>query len=301
MRISPYLLLSLTSLFWSWNFIIAKLIGADIPPITISFCRWGLPALLFLPFFASDIRKNWPTYRQHIFLIFILGASGFSLNSICVYCALCYTSAINTSFINAFNPVFIALVGFAFYRSPTNRMQVIGFVLSLFGVTWIIFKGDASLILGLQINTGDIFMLGSILFWSVYTTVHKHYINVFPFKSFFAVVVLAGALVTFPLMIIENVIGGTAWVGSVGIKHISGLLALSLFPSVLAVYFWNKALTTISANKVAIFQYLIPVYTVIFSLIFLGEHLKGYHVIGGMLIFVGVVMVTRQRPEQSLS
>jgi drug/metabolite transporter (DMT)-like permease len=301
MKVSPYLLLSFTSLFWSWNFIIGKLIGVDIPPATISFCRWGLPAIFLVPFFWGDIRKNWSVYRRHLLLVFVLGSTGFSLNSLCVYTALRYTSAINTSFINAFNPVLIALVGFAFYRFPTSRVQVFGFVVSLVGVSWIIFKGDPSLILGLKINVGDLLMLGSIAFWSVYTTVHKHYINVLPFKSFFAVVVFAGAMVTFPLMIIENVVGGTAWMNHLGVKHIGGLLALSLFPSVLAVYFWNKALATISANKVAIFQYLIPVYTVIFSLLFLGEHLGAYHLVGGVFIFAGVVMVTRQAPDRTLS
>jgi drug/metabolite transporter (DMT)-like permease len=43
MPVSPYILLALTSLFWSLNFIIGKIVSSLIPPTTVNFLRWLLP------------------------------------------------------------------------------------------------------------------------------------------------------------------------------------------------------------------------------------------------------------------
>jgi len=88
-----------------------------------------------------------------------LGITGSCLNSISVYEAVVYTSTINTAFINAFNPVMIALCGFLMYRYPVTGKQSLGFLLFLFGVLCIMFQGDLKKIADLDINGGDLFMM----------------------------------------------------------------------------------------------------------------------------------------------
>jgi drug/metabolite transporter (DMT)-like permease len=298
MRISPFILLSFTSLFWSLNFIIGKLVVGVIPPITISFFRWGIPLSLYLLYAWKDIRANQQVYKDHWILILGLGATGYSFNSIAVYEAVLYTSTINTSFINAFNPVLIALTGFILYRYPVTVNQVSGFIISLAGVTWIIFKGNPALILKLRINIGDLMMVGSIVSWSIHTILYKRYASLFPRESLFTMMMLGGVVVTIPLMVVENIIIGSSWVTQVSPPHIVGILCLNIFPSVLAYRFWNQALDKVPANKVAIFQYLIPVYTVIISLLFLGERLQPFQILGGTLIFIGVLLVTNKTLEK---
>ena len=85
---------------------------------------------------------------------------------------------------------------------------------------------------------------------------------------------------------------GFDWVARVQPRHILGIFALNIFPSVLAYQFWNHALTKVSANEVAISQYLIPVFTTLISVFFLDERLRDFHLIGGALIFFGVFLVT---------
>ena len=119
-----------------------------------------------------------------------------------------------------------------------------------------------------------------------------------------SLMMLGGVAVTFPLVILENIYIKDAWLAQVNIQHVAGIICLSIFPSVLAFQFWNQALDKIPANKVAIFQYLIPVYTVVISLLFLGESLQMFQLIGGTLILAGVILVTnkpgqrRDQPEK---
>ena len=294
-NVSPYLLLCLTNLFWSLNFIIGKLLAGVIPTSTLSFLRWLPPFIFFLLLYGRDLHEHRHFFKKHILLILVLGATGYSLNSICVYEAVRFTTTINTSFINAFNPVLIALAGFIMYRYPVSRRQGLGFLLSLVGVLFIIFKGEIARILDLQVNIGDLFMVGSIALWAVHTIVYKNRASQLPGKAIFPLMMLAGLIVTFPLALTECLADNWAWTSQVQARHLIGILALNIFPSVLAYMFWNQALTSIPANQVAIFQYLIPVYTTLISVTFLGEHLRVFHLVGGGLIFVGVLLVTNNR------
>ena len=295
MQTSPYLLLCLTSFFWSLNFIIGKVVGGVIPPVTISLLRWLPPFFFFLVLHRKALARHGRLFHDHWALVLLLGATGYCLNSICVYAAVRHTTTINTSFINAFNPVLIAITGRILYRYPVRPIQALGFALSLAGVLCIVFKGDPQHLAHLKINIGDLFMLGSILFWSVHTITYKHHAPRFAESSLFITMMGGGLLVTLPLAVAENLVAGTDWIGRIGPVQVAGILALNIFPSVLAYLFWNRALKLIEANQVAIFQYLIPVYTTIISVIFLGERLRGYHVAGGVLIFIGLLQVTRQR------
>lgn len=291
-HISPYLLLSLTSLFWSLNFIIGKLLAGVIPPITLSFFRWLPPLLFFLVYYRKELWQELQYFKSHIMLTLLLGGTGYCLNSISVYEAVRFTTTINTSFINAFNPVLIAITGYLMYRYPVTRVQGLGFLFSLIGVLFIIFKGELARILTLQINIGDLFMVGSIASWSVHTVVYKKKSGSFVGGGIFPLMMLAGLIITFPLALAESIKTEWAWIEMLRMKHIWAILALNIFPSVLAYLFWNRALTTIPANKVAIFQYLIPVYTTAISVVFLGEQLRAFHLLGGGLIFFGVLLVT---------
>ena len=165
--------------------------------------------------------------------------------------------------------------------TPIRPLQAIGFAVSLSGVLCIVFKGDVYLLSRLEVNIGDLFMVASMFFWSIHTTTYKQYSPKLPPKVLFTMMMLGGVLVTVPMAAVENAVVGLDWIGRLDWTHLAGILALNIFPSVLAYLFWNKALTVIEANKVAIFQYLIPVYTTLISVIWLGERLCAYHLVGG--------------------
>ena len=292
LKVSPYLLLSLTSLFWSLNLIIGKVLAGAVPPATISFLRW-LPAFLFFSIcYGKHLRDSYKVFKKHPALIILLGAFGYSLNSITVYKAVAYSTTINISFINAFNPVLIAITGYIMYRYPVSGRQALGFFISLLGVTTIIFRGEIAKLLALEINIGDLFMLLSIFLWSIHTVIYKSRAHLFDRLTIFLLMMMVGLVVTLPFAVLEGHFTHWQWARQIRPEHIVAILALTIFPSVLALFFWNYALTKISANKVAIFQYLIPVYTTIISIIFLGEQLQLFHIYGGVLILTGVLLVS---------
>ena len=268
------------------------MLAGVVPPATLSFLRWLPASFFFSIYYGKNLRDGYKILRKHPALVLLLGVTGYSLNSITVYKAVTYSTTINISFINAFNPVLIAITGYIMYRYPVSGRQALGFFISLLGVTVIIFRGEFGRLLALQVNVGDLFMLLSISLWSIHTVVYKSKSYLFDPLTIFLLMMMAGLVATLPVAVLEGYLSDWVWARQIRLEHILAILALTIFPSVLALFFWNYALTKISANKVAIFQYLIPVYTTIISIIFLGERLQLFHICGGILILTGVLLVS---------
>ena len=58
-----YLLLVLTTLFWSGNFIVGKAASIyQIPPFTLNFYRWLFAGIILLPFTLKEILQKKKLY-----------------------------------------------------------------------------------------------------------------------------------------------------------------------------------------------------------------------------------------------
>jgi drug/metabolite transporter (DMT)-like permease len=84
----PYLLLSLTALFWAGNIVLARYVAGHVPPMTLSCVRWIGALLMLLPFAWPHLRRDWPALRARLPLIVVLSATGFAINNALSYWAL---------------------------------------------------------------------------------------------------------------------------------------------------------------------------------------------------------------------
>src|SRR6476620_3279088 len=84
----PYLLLSLTSLFWAGNIVLGRYVAGHVPPMTLSCIRWIGAFLTLLPFAWTHLGRDWPVLRAHLALMVVLSATGFAVNNALSYWAL---------------------------------------------------------------------------------------------------------------------------------------------------------------------------------------------------------------------
>ena len=68
------------------------------------------------------------------------------------------------------------------------------------------------------------------------------------------------------------------------------------FPSTLAYICFNRSVQLIGANRVAPFFHMVPVFGTVMSIVFLGEHLQLFHIIGFALVLTGVFVASRKPP-----
>ncbi|MDU0460737.1 MAG: DMT family transporter, partial [Geobacteraceae bacterium] len=85
--------------------------------------------------------------------------------------------------------------------------------------------------------------------------------------------------------------------GRVALDLIScaSMLYVGIFPSVLAYLFWNQAVVELGPNRAGLFIHLMPVFGTILSIVFLGESLQFFHLVGIGLISLGIYLTTSRR------
>ena len=84
-----YLLLVLTTLFWSGNFIVGKAASTyEIPPFTLNFYRWLFAGLILLPFTIKEILQKKNYIFSNIGFYIILGITSITIFNSAVFSAV---------------------------------------------------------------------------------------------------------------------------------------------------------------------------------------------------------------------
>ena len=98
-------------------------------------------------------------------LLLFLGLTSVGLFNSFVYVSLQYTQVINASLFNTAIPAAIILSCFIFKIEKTNLYQLLGLLISVLGILVIITKFNLNILLNLDFNIGDIWMIGAVICW----------------------------------------------------------------------------------------------------------------------------------------
>jgi drug/metabolite transporter (DMT)-like permease len=288
---SPYLLLTLTALFWAANWVVGRAMRNDMPPIAMGFWRWTIALLLLLPFAAPELRSKWPVVRANWLVLALLGCLGAVAFNTLIYVGLQYTTVANGVLFNSFSPILIILLSWVVVRERISRLQACGVVLSLAGVLAIIARGKVSTLAAFHFNPGDLWLIAAQFLWSVYTFVLRRRPPQLSAMGFLAAMLLLSLPFLLPFYLWEfSVRGGFALTPAT----ISALAYYGTIPSIVAYLFWNRGVAQVGPNKAGLFVHLMPVFGALLSVIFLGEVLYAYHYAGAALIFSGIWLTTRK-------
>lgn len=285
----PYLLLTLSALFWSGNFVLSRGMHAEIPPVSLAFWRWTIALLILAPFGLRRIYKQRALLKQHSrFMLFqgLLGVTGFNT---LIYLAMQSTTAINAVLVNSCIPIIIVVISWLVYGERLSIKQSVGVLISLSGVLLIIAKGDVVALQKLTFNRGDLLVLTAALVWAFYSANLRNYPKDLHPIAYQTGIMLIGLIFLFPCYLLELKTG----------KHMEINIAttltigyVALFASVLAFICWTRAIRDVGANRAGPFIHLMPVFSTILAIIFLDEVLLGYHIRGIFLVFSGIFITT---------
>ncbi len=286
----PYLLLSLTSLFWAGNTVLGRFLAGHVPPITLSFVRWGGAFFVLLPFAALPLARDWPTIRKHLGLMVVLAATGISAYNAMAYYGLQYTSAINGLLLQSIGPLFVALWTFALFGDRLTPRQAGGILVSLTGVVVIVCRGSLAVLTSVGFNRGDMWFLIALAIYGFYVAWLRKRPSMHPL-SFLAVSTGLGALILVPAVALE--LGGGRTIDFDAVTFAS-FAYVAVFPSLLGYLFLNRGIELIGANRSAPFMHLSPVFGSVLAIIWLGESFEIYHAVGYALVFTGITVATRK-------
>jgi drug/metabolite transporter (DMT)-like permease len=286
----PYLLLSLTSLFWAGNIVLARHVGSHVPPITLTTIRWFGVFFILLPFALPHLKRDWPVLRASLPLMLFLSAIGFAYNNAISYWALQYTEALNALLIQSSGPLFVALWSLVLFGVRLTPAQFGGVATSLLGVLIIILRGDLAALASISFNKGDVMFASSLLSFGLYSALIPRRPKTHQL-SFISFTTCCGAMMLVPFSLWELFSGAKLQYDALTLTTLAYVL---VFPSTLAYLFFNRGVALIGPNRAAPFFHLVPVFGSAMAILLLGEQLKLFHLIGYALVLAGVVIASRQ-------
>jgi drug/metabolite transporter (DMT)-like permease len=286
----PYLLLSLTSLFWAGNVVLGRFVAGHVPPIALATLRWGGAFLLILPFALPHMKREWRAIRANLPMLLLLAVTGIGAYNTIAYIGLQYTSALNALLIQSAGPLFVAFWSLVLFRTRLTIAQALGILISLGGVLTIIARGDVEALSAVDFNKGDLIFAGALMIFCIYSALMPYRPNLHPL-AFLGFTTGVGALVNVPFLIWESASGYTLTLDT---ETLLTLAYVVVFPSVLAYLCYNRGIELIGANRSAPFYHLIPVFGSVLAIGFLGEEPQLFHLIGYALVLLGVFIAARR-------
>ena len=286
---SPYVLLVLTMLFWSGNWIFGRWVRHEMTPVAFAYWRWLLALVIIYPFAFPHLRAQQAIIFRHWKILIVLGALGVGLFHTLVYSALAATTVVNASLVNSAMPIAIVCISWVMYRETVTWKQVLGIVTSLVGVVIIVAQGSPQVLLNLTINKGDLWALAAVPVWGLYTVLLKRRPADLHPMAFLGCIVLCGVALLTPVFFWEV---ATQAPPLPSLETLIGVGYVVVFSSVLAYIFWNRAVAAVGANIAGQFVNLLPVFATGLAVLILGEALHLYHLAGVALIFAGIYLAT---------
>ena len=287
-----YIMLVCATLFWAGNFMVGKLAYLEnIPPMSLVFYRWMLVWIILLPFTYKEVLKNKDIILNNLPLLFFLALTSVGLFNSFTYLALVHTQVINASLFNTAIPAMIIFLCFLLKIEKTNKFQIFGLIISVFGILSIITKLDVKILLSLNFNKGDLIMIGGVITWGLYSSFLKKKKFTLPLLTLVHVLCTFGLIFILPQFLYELSQGFTV---KFNINLGYTLIYLALFPSIGSYYCWAGAVAIIGANRAGIFLSLIPFFSTIMAITFFNEQFHFFHLIGSILIILGLFLSNKE-------
>lgn len=285
---SPALLLVLTTLFWSGNFVIGRAVRMAVPPIALAFWRWTGALLIVAAFAWPHVRRDWPTLKSEWKTLLLLSALGVASFNTLVYIGLRTTTAINAVLLQSALPLLVLLFSYLLYRERSTWLQLVAVAVSLLGVAAIMARGSLETLRLLSLAPGDGLVFLAVCFYSAYSVLLRKRPEVHPL-SFLAATFALGALLLLPLYLWEHFREPLRLTPT----SAGAIAYVMVFPSLLSYLFFNRAVELAGPARAGQFVHLMPVFGSVLAALFLHERLHLYHLAGAALIALGIGLSRR--------
>ncbi|MDR3594112.1 DMT family transporter [Clostridium sp.] len=275
------LLALITVIIWSTTFISSKILLNIFTPVEVMFFRFVIAYILLLiihpKFHKVDSLKE-------EFMFLLSGITGGSLYFFTENSAVQISQVSNVGLIVATAPIITALLAHFFTNGEKlNRNLIYGFIIAISGVFLVMFNGSFMLKLN---PAGDILALCAAVSWSIYSITTKKFGGKYNHLYLTRKIFFYALLTMLPLLCtsefnfnINNLLT---------FNVILNLLFLGAIASSLCYVIWNFTVDKLGVIKTNNYIYLIPAFTLAFSIFILHEKITIYSGLGALFIFLGV-------------
>lgn len=267
---------------WGFNFVIAKLVMAELSPLLLMALRFGLVALVLLPF----ARVPWGSFRPLLAYAVVMGGLHFPL----VFSGVKGIGASTGSIVIQLQVPFASLLAMLFFKDRLGWRRALGMAVSFSGVAVIagVPQDDLSL--------PHVFMVVAAALAFAFSNIQLKWLGNVDWKTLNAYMALFAVpqLLGLSLLLEQDQLQQ--------IRSMSGLamlclLYLSLMATIVAYAFWYPLVKRYDVNQTIPFLLLVPLFGVGGGVALLGEPITWQLVVGGLLTVGGVGIIILRRPR----
>ena len=279
--------LLIATFVWGLTPTLGKILSTLEAPFIITFgrfffaCVW-LFAILLLR------RKGQLVGREFLGTFLLLGLTGIFLHNVLMYEGLEYISASMASLIFAFIVVQVAIIDSIINRKIPEKRSILGMFFSIVGILIVVTDGQIVTLPREELGWGAVLIFGSAFSWAVYTVVSRKALRTYSplIVTTYASGVGLMLVAPFPLASIEESIQIFT-----DAQSLLFLIFLGVVSSAITFIWHQQALEKIGALSTSIYLNLVPIFGILSAAIILGENLNEFIIVGGILVFLGIILV----------
>ena len=282
-------------IFWGSSFVVVKIaLDEGLTPIAIATFRFLIAGGLFL--LALLLKKNGErTYKlllegkdaPTLVLLALIGVTFFYAAQ---YTGIQMASAsIAAILVCLLSPIIIAVLSAKIFKERLTKKQIFGIGIAAAGTFITIAGGTLSFPSDKDFLLGSLILLSTPVLWAAYSLLGKKTMKKYNPFLVVAYVTMLGGLCLIPFSLAEN---SLYQILTMSLYGWLAIVFLSFTCSLLGYYIWFYVLKQVSAAITSSFLFAEPLVTVIFAITFVGEKLNQFIIAGGLLIFIGVYLVT---------
>jgi drug/metabolite transporter (DMT)-like permease len=283
MRFTAWLVLVVTLLLWSGNWIVARAVREEVAPGIATVGRLVVVLAILLPFVFGSLRKKLTTLSGRDWKILLaMGFTGGGIHLGLQWLGLHYTTATSGVLYLSTTPIFILLMAAPLLGERIGLAQWTGVLISFAGVATIAGQGEWAHLAALSFNKGDMMALTAMVLWAAYTVLLRLRRDPLDVAELIVMVCAFGVVFMLPWLAIERAPLRLNQAGTLAILY-------SAIASLLLAYAgWSYVVTRLGAARAGVTMHLMPAMGVILAAIFLAEYPRWYHFAGIAFILTGV-------------
>lgn len=272
------------TVLWGGAYVAMKFALQHFHPVSMIFLRLAIASVVCLPFLPSLLRRQrYGKGDWRIFLVLVLCEP-------CLYFifegyALKYTSASQAGMLVSTLPIFVGLFAFFILKERISRIGWLGCIIAICGAVWLSMEAVADEHAPRPI-LGNFLEFCAMLFAAIYAICVRRLADGYSAVFITAVQAVGGAVFFLPAMFIPGM-GIPAGVPPSGWLSV---VYLGLGVSIGAYGLYNFSITRMPAAKASMYMNLIPVFSLLFSMVILGESLTFMQYMACVTVLGGVIV-----------
>lgn len=271
-------------IIWGGSWVSAKILTRFLDPVSLTFIRFFVSVVFFIPLIVLKKTPLKIEFRKSGYLM--LGAISMGLYFLLFFKGLEKGYAnMGGVFVTSLVPIYTLLLVKFFMKKSFNKIDIIGVVVGMIG--------GLIIVRFWEINSKTLFLTGNIYFlicpllWAIVTICSER-----SSKDFSSITFTFYCHVFCALFFLNN-----DFLTFFPLNYVfwGNIFYLSVISSIIATTLYFYSATKINSYRTSVYTFIVPVSSLIFSMIFLKEKPEISTIIGGIFSIMAVILINLKK------